>query len=97
VLNNDESRPKAAPDLSSTSIPQPRPRRFSRADALDLREGWKRPPSDDEAPHPYWVDYDHHRVVCRGCPWFWARLGATRYELKAMGNRHRANMRQEAS
>ena len=72
-------------------------RRLRRVTGLDEREGWKRPPSEDEAPHPYWVDYERHRVVCRGCPWFWARIGATRFELKTMGNRHRANMRQGAA
>ena len=44
--------------------------------------------------YPYWIDYERHRVICRECPWFWVRLGATHLELREMGKRHRANMRE---
>lgn len=59
-----------------------------------VREGWKQPPTGREAPHPTVVDLDRHRVVCRECSWFWVLLGATQFELRQMGTRHRANMRE---
>ena len=40
------------------------------------------------------VEVERHRVICRECPWFWVRLGATYLELREMGKRHRANMRE---
>lgn len=57
------------------------------------RQGWKRPRGEREAPHPFFVEYDRHRVICRECPWFWERVGAAFLDLKAMGQRHRENMR----
>jgi hypothetical protein len=60
----------------------------------DERGGWKKPRGEREAPHPSFVDVDRHRVVCRECPWYWTRLGASFLELREMGKRHRANMRE---
>lgn len=53
-------------------------------------DGWRRP-ADPDAPggHATWVEEDRHRVICRCCPWFRERLGATRAQLKAMGDAHR--------
>ena len=61
--------------------------------ALD-REPWKKARGEREAPHPVFVEVERHRVICRECPWFWVRVGATYLELREMGKRHRANMRE---
>lgn len=61
--------------------------------ALD-REPWKKARGEREAPHPVFVEFERHRVICRECPWFWVRVGATYLELREMGKRHRANMRE---
>lgn len=92
--HDTQASPKSiATDIKS--LPQTTVSRRRRAPSrLEPREGWKKPPTDHEAPHPFWVDYDRHRVICRECPWHWVRLGATRRELQMMGQRHRANMRE---
>ena len=64
--------------------------------ASDAREGWKRPRDEREAPHPFFVEQDRHRVICRECPWFWERLGASYLRLRAAGVGHRHRMRQMA-
>lgn len=58
------------------------------------RQGWKRPRGERETPHPYFVEIERHRVICRDCPWFWERLGASYLDLKSMGQRHRVIMRE---
>ena len=60
------------------------------------REPWKKPRGEREGRHPLFVEVERHRVICRECPWFWVRLGATYLELREMGKRHRANMREVA-
>lgn len=55
-------------------------------------DGWRRPLSEDEPPHPTYVDHERYRVVCRECPWFYVRLGASYRDLQLMGRQHRHNM-----
>ncbi len=72
-------------------------RRRRRAVFREDRQGWKAPRKPHEAPHPTFIEPDHYRVVCRECGWYWARLGVTAYDLREMGKRHRANMREGAA
>ena len=43
-----------------------------------------------DSPHPFFVEYQRHRVICRECPWFWERIGASYGDLRRMGQQHRA-------
>jgi len=97
VTATDESRPgerAAFEDNGSEDIlPKRQPRRRIKWPDTE-RTGWKRPRSDREGPHPVYIDADAYRVICRECSWFWSRRGATPYELRQVGKRHRANMRE---